>query len=195
MFQGLGRLDENRKSGDNRCYEIKSYFETQRKQIMILTATETDGPQIQDITARAGVFNQEEVECVADLWQEYLTDGPDVCGYNFIVDRDGNQVLGFACYGPRDLTNGVYDLYWIAVNPDTRRSGAGRRLLAACEEAAREAGARMIIAETSGTSPYDGTRKFYIDTGYIMEASIKDFYIDGDDLAIFVKRFPQPAKS
>ena len=156
---------------------------------MIITATETDGSQIRDISARAGVFNQEEVETVAELWQEYLNDGPSVCGYNFIVDKEGDHVLGFACYGPRDLTNGVYDLYWIAVDPNTRRSGAGRRLLAASEEAARKAGARMIIAETSGTSPYDGTRKFYLDTGYIMEATIKDFYIDGDDLAIFVKRF------
>ena len=155
---------------------------------MIITATEADGLQIQDITARAGVFNQEEVETVAELWQEYLTGGPQLCGYNFIVDKEGEQVLGFACYGPRDLTNGVYDLYWIAVDPNIRRSGAGRRLLAASEEAARKAGARMIIAETSGTSPYDGTRKFYLDTGYIMEATIKDFYIDGDDLAIFVKR-------
>ena len=162
---------------------------------MIFIATETDGPQIQDITARAGVFNEEEVETVAILWQEYLNDGPESCGYHFIVDRDGDKVLGFACYGPRDLTNGVYDLYWIAVNPDTRRSGAGRRLLAASEEAAQKAGARMIIAETSGTTPYDGTRKFYLDTGYVQEATIKDFYIDGDDLAIFVKRFPQPQKS
>ncbi len=159
---------------------------------MIFTATETDGPQILDITARAGVFNQEEVDCVADLWNDYLTSGPEVGGYNFIVDREGDLVQGFACYGPRDLTNGVYDLYWIAVNPDTRRSGAGRRLLAASEDAAQKAGARMIIAETSGTSPYDGTRKFYLDTGYVQEATIKDFYIDGDDLAIFVKRFPQP---
>lgn len=157
--------------------------------MMINKATEMDGPQILDITARVGVFNQEEVETVAVLWQEYLNDGPEVCGYNFIVDREGDQVLGFACYGPRDLTNGVYDLYWLAVDPNARRSGSGRRLLAASEEAAHQAGARMIIAETSGTSAYDGTRKFYLDTGYIMEATIKDFYIDGDDLAIFVKRF------
>jgi ribosomal protein S18 acetylase RimI-like enzyme len=183
---GLQRLAENRKSGDNQLYR---YFEMQRTEIMILTATEADGPQIRDITARAGVFNQEEVECVAEIWQEYITDGPEIGGYNFIVDRDGDQVLGFACYGPRDLTNGVYDLYWLAVDPNARRSGAGRRLLAASEEAAQKAGARMIIAETSGTSAYDGTRKFYLDTGYVMEATIKDFYIDGDDLAIFVKRF------
>ena len=156
---------------------------------MIVSATEADGPQIQDITGRAGVFSREEVDCVVDLWNDYMTVGPQVGGYNFIVEREGDRVLGFACFGPRDLTNGVYDLYWIAVDPDARRGGVGRRLLAASEEAVREAGARMLIAETSGTSSYDATRKFYLDTGYVMEATIKDFYIEGDDLAIFVKRF------
>lgn len=155
----------------------------------ILTATEADGGQVCDIAARAGVFNQEEVDCVAELWQEYLTEGPEVCGYTFIVEREGDKVLGFACYGPRDLANGVFDLYWIAVDPDTRRGGAGRRLLTASEEAARKAGGRMIIAETSGTAHYEPTRKFYLGMGYTMEATIKDFYIEGDDLAIFIKRF------
>jgi len=157
--------------------------------IMILTATEADGLQIQDITARAGVFNQEEVKCVADLWQEYLVDGPEICGYNFIIDRDGDQVCGFACYGPHDLTSGVFDLYWVAVDPNCRRGGVGRRLLAASEEAARKAGGRMIIAETSGTSHYEPTRNFYLGMGYSMEATVKDFYSEGDDLAIFIKRF------
>jgi D-alanine-D-alanine ligase len=156
---------------------------------MIFTATKADGSQIQDIAARAGVFSQQEVECVGELWQEYLTLGPDCCGYNFIVDRDGDRVLGFACYGPRDLTHGVFDLYWIAVDLDCHRSGVGRRLLNASEEAVREAGGRMLIVETSGTPPYDVTRMFYSSMGYTIEATIKDFYVEGDDLAIFVKRF------
>jgi len=100
---------------------------------MIVSATKADGDQIQDITARAGVFNQEEVDCVAELWGDYLTLGPKECGYNFIVDRDGDQVLGFACYGPRELTNGVFDLYWIAVDPNARRGGVGRGLITASE--------------------------------------------------------------
>lgn len=156
---------------------------------MIVTATEADGLQIQDIAARAGVFNQEEVDCVGELWQEYVTLGPKDCGYNFIVDRDGDQVLGFACYGPRDLTNGVYDLYWIAVDPNARRGGVGRGLITASEEAAHKEGGRMLIAETSGTPHYEPTRKFYLGMGYVAEATIKDFYVEGDDLAIFVKRF------
>jgi ribosomal protein S18 acetylase RimI-like enzyme len=156
---------------------------------MIIAATEADGPQIQDIAGRAGVFSQEEVECVGALWEEYLDVGPVVGGYNFLVDREGDRVLGFACYGPRDLTSGVFDLYWIAVDAATHRNGVGRRLLTATEEAVRQAGGRMLIAETSGTPHYEPTRKFYLGMGYAIEATIKDFYSDGDDLAIFVKRF------
>lgn len=156
---------------------------------MIITAMEADGAQIQDITARAGVFSQEEVDCVREIWEDYLNVGPDECGYNFIVDRDGNQVLGFACYGPRDLAEGVFDLYWIAVDPNARRSGVGRELLTASEEAVRQTGGRMLIAETSGTPRYESTRTFYLRMGYLAEATIKDFYTKGDDLAIFVKRF------
>ena len=77
---------------------------------MIGTATEADGSQIQRITARAGVFSQEEIECVRELWEEYVTLGSEECGYHFIIYREGNQVLGFACYGPRDLTHGAFDL-------------------------------------------------------------------------------------
>ena len=156
---------------------------------MIITAMEADGAQIQGITARAGVFSQEEVDCVREIWEDYLNVGPDECGYNFIVDRDGNQVLGFACYGPRDLAEGVFDLYWIAVDPNARRSGVGRELLTASEEAVCQTGGRMLIAETSGTPRYESTRTFYLRMGYLAEATIKDFYTKGDDLAIFVKRF------
>ncbi len=134
---------------------------------MILTATETDGSQIRDIAARAGVFSQEEAECVGVLWEEYLTLGPEHCGYHFIVDRDGDGVLGFACYGPRDLTDGVFDLYWIAVDPNCRHNGIGRGLLTASEAAARQAGGRMIIAETSGTPLYEPTRNFYLSMRYV----------------------------
>lgn len=156
---------------------------------MIITATETDGSQICSIAARAGVFSQEEVECVDELWQEYLTLGPECCGYNFIVERDGDRVRGFACYGPRDLTEGVFDLYWVAVDPDFRCNGVGRALLTASENAARTAGGRMLVAETSGTPLYDSTREFYFRMGYASEAIIKDFYTVGDDLFIFIKRF------
>ena len=155
---------------------------------MITTATQADASQIQDITARAGVFSQEEINSVPEMFNEYLRYGAEESGYHFIVYRDGEQVLGFAIYGYRDLTDGVYDLYWIAVDPNARRKRVGRKLLTACEDAVHEAGGRIIIAETSGTAEYESTREFYVHTGYVNEASITDFYSVGDDLKIFVKR-------
>ncbi|GAB4543345.1 MAG: hypothetical protein Fur002_15200 [Anaerolineales bacterium] len=155
---------------------------------MIKIAEPSDCEQIQDIAARAGVFSAEEVQCVQEIWDEFQTLGVENSGYQFIVQKDGERILGFACYGPRDLASGVFDLYWIAVSPEARRGGIGRRLLQASENAAREKGGRMIIAETSGTPQYAPTRKFYLDMGYAQEAAIKDFYSVGDDLAIFIKR-------
>jgi len=155
---------------------------------MIASATESDGSQRNSITARAGEFSQEQIECVSELWEEYLNVGPEECGYQFIVQRDGERVLGFACYGPRDLTHGTFDLYWIAVEPAVRCNGVGRALLTASEQAVRQQGGRMLIAETSGTPHYETTRKFYVGMGYENEATIKDFYAVSDDLVIFTKR-------
>src|SRR6266496_399366 len=117
-----------------------------RTESMIIPAIEADGSQIQSITARTGVFSQEEVDSVGVMWTEYLTLGSEGSGYHFIVYRKANQVLGFAIYGPRDLTDGVFDLYWVAVDPAARCNGIGRSLLTTCEDAARETGGRMLIA-------------------------------------------------
>ena len=154
---------------------------------MISTATEADKEQITDITARAGVFSQEEIDSVPVMFDEYLQYGTEGDGYHFIVYRENDQVLGYAIFGYHDLTDGVYDLYWIAVDPNARRKGVGRALITACEEAVRAMGGRILIAETSGTAEYKSTREFYIRMGYVNEATIEDFYKPGDDLKIFVK--------
>jgi len=185
MLNSSWRLAENRKYREN---VPAPNIRARRMEFMIVTATEADGSQIQSITARAGVFSQEEIDSVSVMWREYLTLGPEDSGYHFIVDRDGDRVFGFAIYGPRDLTDGVFDLYWISVDPAAQCNGVGRALLTASENAARKMGGRMLIAETSGTSLYEPARKFYFSMGYENEATIKDFYTIGDDLKIFIKR-------
>ncbi len=42
---------------------------------MIFTATAADASQIKDITARAGVFNQDEIDSVPAMFDEYLKYG------------------------------------------------------------------------------------------------------------------------
>jgi ribosomal protein S18 acetylase RimI-like enzyme len=155
---------------------------------MISPAAEADKEQIKDITARAGLFSQEEIDSVPVMFDEYLQYGTDGDGYHFLVYREGERVLGYAIFGWRYLTDGVYDLYWIAVDPDARRKGVGRALITACEEAVRELGGHILIAETSGTEEYASTREFYAKMGYENEATIRDFYKLGDDLMIYTKR-------
>jgi GNAT superfamily N-acetyltransferase len=154
---------------------------------MISVPSDKDGAQIHSITANTTVFNQEEVECVDELWEEYLAQGPERSGYYWLVEKEADRILGYVCYGPRALTDRTYDLYWIAVSPDIRRGGVGRGLLAASEEAVRKLGGRLLVLETSGLPNYEPTHKFYLANGYTLEATLKDFYRDGDDLVIFTK--------
>ena len=155
---------------------------------MITTPVKEDGLKIHAVNAATSVFTQEEVKCVDELWDENQAEGAENSGYYFIVDKDDGQVMGYTCYGPRALTDRTYDLYWIAVGPNARRGGVGRGLLAATEDAIRKLDGRLLIVETSGLPKYEPTRAFYLATGYTLEATLKDFYTDGDDLVIFTKR-------
>ena len=154
---------------------------------MISIATERDGQPIQSITANTSVFTREEVDCVAELWEEFRQHGAQVSGYYFVVEHEEGRVRGYACYGPRSLTEGTYDLFWIAVDPECRRAGVGRLLLDWVEKEIHRMGGRLIVVETSGLEKYAPTRRFYQATGYLLEATLKDFYADGDDLVIFTK--------
>jgi ribosomal protein S18 acetylase RimI-like enzyme len=155
---------------------------------MIIAAKPSDGPHIHSINANISVFSLEEVDCVDELFQEFCSQGPEMSGYHFIVEKEAGQVLGYACFGPRALTDRTFDLYWIAVSPTARRGGVGRALLSASEDGIRNLGGRLLIVETSGLPKYEPTRLFYLGTGYALEATLKDFYSEGDDLVIFTKR-------
>ena len=154
---------------------------------MISIPVAKDGMQIHAINANTTVFSQKEVECVDELWEEYLAQGSEGSGYYFLVEKDVEHVLGYTCYGPRSMTSGTFDLYWIAVDPTARGGGLGRKLLAATEQAIRKLNGRLLILETSGLPTYEPTRKFYLSNGYTLEAILKDFYQTGDDLVIFTK--------
>lgn len=154
---------------------------------MISAAKTQDGPEILSITTGTGVFDPVEVDTVKELWTEYIEKGPEVSGYNFIVYQDVGHVLGYACFGPRALTEGTYDLYWIAVDKTHHNQGIGRALLRQVEHEVQKLDGRLIVVETSSLERYAPTRSFYIRAGYQHEATLHDFYSPGDDLVIFTR--------
>ena len=120
------------------------------------------------------------------MWDAYLRQG-DASGYVFLIYKNGDHPLGYACFGPHPLTEGTFDLYWIAVDPEARGQGIGHALLARVEDEVRARGGRMLVVETSGTPAYAPARRLYESCGYRYEAVVHDFYAPGDDLIVFGK--------
>lgn len=141
------------------------------------------------IIGRCENLLDEEKDCAKELLDAYLDD-PGQRDYSFIAAIGENgRPKGYACFGKRPLADGVYDLYWIVVDPDERRRGVGKRLIEAVEAAVKARGVRMLIAETSGLDANGTVRDFYMRAGFKEEARIKDFYRAGDDIVIYARRF------
>jgi ribosomal protein S18 acetylase RimI-like enzyme len=102
------------------------------------------------------------------------------------VDDDATgAVRGYICFGRTPMTEGAYDLYWIAVDPRAKRGGVGRALVQAMEEEIAREGGYLVRVETAGLDAYEATRAFYVGIGYEVVARIRDFYARGNDLVIY----------
>ncbi|XXF76791.1 GNAT family N-acetyltransferase [Myxococcaceae bacterium GXIMD 01537] len=113
---------------------------------------------------------------------------PNNPDYTIVVaDREGT-LLGYVCYGPTPMTEGTFDLYWIASDPEVRGQGVGASLVSAMEGDLRRRNARLIRVETSATEAYGPTRGFYASMKYTEECRFRDFYKVGDDLIVLGKR-------
>ena len=137
-----------------------------------------DVGRVRSLVASTGFFNPAEVEVAADLVTERLTKGIR-SGYNFVLAERGSSLVGYACYGPIEGTQGSFELYWIAVSPDEQRRGLGAQAYARAEAAMRKAGAKHIYADTSSSDRYAGTRGFYQRMGFHEDARLADFYAPG----------------
>jgi len=147
-----------------------------------------DIPLLEEILVATGSFTDAEVTIALELLETVIND-PGQQDYEVAVADIGDHVAGYVLFGPVPLTEGNYDLYWIAVDPNSQGSGVGRRLMKHVEEQVRLRGGRLLCLETSSQGGYLRTRKFYEQAGYVEESCIRDFYKPGDDRLTYVKRF------
>lgn len=150
-----------------------------------------DLPRLEQILLnlrQAGNFTAAEVDCALELLNIVL-DQPHQPDYLVLVAEDHGQIQGYILYGPVPVTEGNFDIYWIATDPKAHGKGYGRQLMEAAETDLRGKGARMICLETSSQGNYQRTRRFYDNAGYQVESIIRDFYKPGDDRITYVKRF------
>jgi predicted N-acetyltransferase YhbS len=132
-------------------------------------------------------FLHHEVVIAEELIDAYLSKGKE-SGYFIEVAEDDGKVTGYVCWGDTPLTEGTWDIFWIAVDRTLQGKGIGAALMQVAEKAIYKSGGRLSVVETSGKPDYNKTRWFHASQGYKEEGRIKDFYTVGDDKVIMVKR-------
>src|SRR2546430_2399085 len=113
---------------------------------------------LERLTRATGLFHPEEVAIAVELLDESLAGDDD---YRFIGAYAGEELAGYACWGPIPGTQGTYDLYWIVVDPPRQGQGVGSQLLREVEATLRTHQGRLIVVETSSRPSYAATRAFY----------------------------------
>lgn len=146
-----------------------------------------DVPRLRAIVISTGVFKPEEVDVAVELMEIAVNDPGQTDYVLRTYENNDEKVQGYYCMGPTPMTNGTFDLYWIAVDPETQNKGIGAELLADCETYVKRRGGRLIVVETSSKVSYKPTRAFYRKFGYIEASRIKEYYGEKDDLVVFAK--------
>ena len=132
-------------------------------------------------------FNEKEIEVIMELIEDSLLYPEKEEYYTFCALNDSDELAGFICFGPIPMTDGCYDLYWIAVDEKFSRNGVGEKLLETMEVFAINEKARRIYIDTSSTDPFAAARSFYKKYGFGVIAVLDDFYRNGDHKMILMK--------
>jgi ribosomal protein S18 acetylase RimI-like enzyme len=134
-----------------------------------------------------GLFSPDEVSCARELIDSALSDPARAGDYRLLIAAREGALLGYICYGPTPMTQGTYDLYWLATDPAHRGQGVAGALCRAMEEELRPRGGRLVRVETSTSDGYGAAQRFYEKHGYPEACRVRDFYRPGDDLIIMIK--------
>jgi len=152
-----------------------------------------DEQGIRTLLRRLSVFEPHEIAVAEELLAESLGGSSD---YVIHVAEDGGgdqrasgagRVVGYVCHGHNPVTDALYDVYWIAVDPTVHGRGVGRALLAHAEKCVRDTGGRGIVIETSSRQPYEPARWLYERCGYRRVAEVPDYYKPDDGMIIYMK--------
>jgi len=151
--------------------------------------TKQDRQSVLEVIHSTGMFTKEEEQVASEVIDVCLTKSGQQDYVVVVIENEQGAIAGYMCYGPTPMTEGVVDLYWMAVHPGKHRQGYGKALIQWLEKDVREKQGRLIVIETSSRDKYATTRNFYQRLGYLENARIRDFYRPGDDLLIYCKYF------
>jgi ribosomal protein S18 acetylase RimI-like enzyme len=152
--------------------------------ILVRVATRADVDAIKPIVD-ATLF---PADLLDDMIAPFLDD--PACRDVWLVAERDDAVLGVTFCEPERLTDGTWNMLAIAVDPERQGAGVGSAMTSDLEARLLDAGARVLIVETSGLPAYERTRAFNRRHDYVEEARIRDFYAAHEDKVVFWKKLP-----
>ncbi|MGH7626912.1 MAG: GNAT family N-acetyltransferase, partial [Gemmatimonadaceae bacterium] len=78
-----------------------------------------DRSDVERLLLSTGMFSAVEIATALELVDAAITSAESSGYFVFVLDLSNDpatrDVRGYVCFGPTPLTDGTYDLYWIAV--------------------------------------------------------------------------------
>jgi GNAT superfamily N-acetyltransferase len=147
-----------------------------------------DREAVRGLIDGTGAFQPHEVDVAMELVDIALTRTGQDDYHPFVLEEEDGTVAAYACFGKNPMTKATFDLYWLATRADRMGKGYGRRIVAFVEEEAKRRGGRLLVIETSSKESYGTTREFYLKIGCTLAATLSDYYGEGDDKLIYLKK-------
>ena len=154
---------------------------------MIRPTVPADTPVLLQLAEGTGVFKPHEIEALNEVLTDFHAYNHEH-GHRCVTREDRGKVVGFAYYAPAAMTDRTWYLYWIAVSKAVQGKGIGKVLLTHLEDEIRGLGGRVLFLETSSLPLYEPTRNFYLRNAYDQDATLRDYYADGDSMVVFRKK-------
>jgi ribosomal protein S18 acetylase RimI-like enzyme len=150
----------------------------------------SDRSQLLAIAVATGLFTADEADGLLGGVLDQLANNSLPAGHSALLCRTspGSAAVGWTYFAPDPHADGVWNVWWLGVEPGAHGTGAGALLLRQAEAQAAAGGGRLVIVETSAKDAQARARRFYAKEGYAECGRVPDFYGDGDDKVIFARR-------
>jgi len=132
----------------------------------------------------SGQFDADGLEHFRQTLEEHLEDPGAAL---WLTAFDGDPV-GVAYCISEPVSVGTWNMLMLWVEDGLEEKGVGLALVSRIERELLEMGARLLVVETSGTGDFDFARSFYEQSGFQLEATIRDFFDIDDDKMIYTKQ-------
>lgn len=149
-------------------------------QSRVRDARADDTPALQAIIRGVGLFTPEEADGFAGTIPDHFAQPSE--GRVWLLADEG---LGAGYLAPEAAGPGVWNLLFLGVLPEARRSGTARALVAEAEARATAEGGRMLLIDTSTEPPMAAARALYERLGFERVGLIPDYWGPGDGKLTF----------